>query len=637
MDWKVKVLGEGPAVVRMAALTDTETDAVEMEFPAYVHGVMKTISRSVSIPKDGKSAKFAFDVPEERRAEQSRMEIRYSPSLAMAMVDAIPYLAEYPYGCTEQTLNRFLPTVITRKVLSDMGLDLEAIRKKRSNLNAQEIGEDIERARQWKRNKSNPVFDAEMLEDMVKTGIRDLVGMQLSDGGWGWFSGWNEHSYPHTTALVTRGLILARETGADVPADVMQRGLAWLVAYQEKQIVRIKNYKKKVLPYKQYADNLDALVFSVIAEGGLDADGEMLEYLYRDRNRLSVYGKGLYGTALEKYGEKEKLAMILRNIKQYLVEDDENQTAYLNLGNDSCWWYWYGSEIEAHACYLKLLAASNPEGDIAPRLVKYLLNNRKHSTYWNSTRDTALCIEAFADYIRAAGEDKPDMTVQVLLDGKTEKTVKIDSGNLFTYDNKLLVTGAEVASGSHVVEVTREGSGPVYINGYMSFFTTEDFITKAGLEIKVEREYYRLIPADAEVKARGTRGQALDMKLEKYERKKISSDELLKSGDLVEIELVLESKNDYEYIIFEDMKPAGFEPVDLRSGYTGNEMGAYVEFRDEKVCFFTRRLARGRHSVTYRMRAEVPGRYSALPTKAYAMYAPELKANSDEIKLQVED
>ncbi len=85
------------------------------------------------------------------------------------------------------------------------------------------------------------------------------------------------------------------------------------------------------------------------------------------------------------------------------------------------------------------------------------------------------------------------------------------------------------------------------------------------------------------------------------------------------------------------MKAAGLEPLEVRSGYTGNEMDAYVEFRDQKVCFFVRQLARGRHSVSYRLRAEIPGRFSALPTKAYAMYAPELKANSDEIKLIVKD
>ena len=80
--------------------------------------------------------------PQERLINDSRVEVRYSPSVASAMVDALPYLVDYPYGCTEQTLNRFLPTVITQKVLLDMKLDLKDIEKKRTNLNAQEIGDD---------------------------------------------------------------------------------------------------------------------------------------------------------------------------------------------------------------------------------------------------------------------------------------------------------------------------------------------------------------------------------------------------------------------------------------------------------------------------------------------------------------
>jgi uncharacterized protein YfaS (alpha-2-macroglobulin family) len=105
----------------------------------------------------------------------------------------------------------------------------------------------------------------------------------------------------------------------------------------------------------------------------------------------------------------------------------------------------------------------------------------------------------------------------------------------------------------------------------------------------------------------------------------------------VEVELVLDSKNDYEYIVLEDMKAAGFEPVELRSGYNGNQLGAYVEYRDQRVALFCRSLARGQHSVSYRLRAEIPGKFSALPAKASAMYAPELRANSGEFKVQIED
>lgn len=85
------------------------------------------------------------------------------------------------------------------------------------------------------------------------------------------------------------------------------------------------------------------------------------------------------------------------------------------------------------------------------------------------------------------------------------------------------------------------------------------------------------------------------------------------------------------------MKPAGFEPVDVQSGYLKRGMHAYVEFRDEKVAFFLSTLARGKNSMAYRMRAEIPGKFSALPTQAHAMYAPEIRANSDELKLRIED
>ena len=78
---------------------------------------------------------------------------------------------------------------------------------------------------------------------------------------------------------------------------------------------------------------------------------------------------------------------------------------------------------------------------------------------------------------------------------------------------------------------------------------------------------------DKTIKAAGSRGQAVDQKVEKYEREELANLATLKSGDLVEIELEIDSKNDYEYLVFEDMKPAGFEPVDVRSGYSGNEPG----------------------------------------------------------------
>ncbi|MFZ5830538.1 MAG: alpha-2-macroglobulin family protein [Planctomycetota bacterium] len=637
IDWRVKVLDEGEAVVRMKALTDEDSDAMEMKIPSYIHGMLKMESYSGSLRPEEQSGKIAVSIPAERRPQQSRIEVRYSPTLAGAMVDALPYLVDYPYGCTEQTLNRFLPTVITQKVLIELGVDLETIRNKQTNLNAQELGEPGERAQQWRRYKRNPVFDEAEVARMVKDGVERLTAMQCSDGGWGWFSGWGERSTPHLTALVVHGLQVARENDVALVPGVLERGVQWLTRYQNEQVELLKRAetKPKDKPWKQFADNIDAFVYMVLVDAGVKNDA-MKEYLYRDRTKLAVYSLGMIGLAYEKQGEQEKLDMVLRNIKQYVVEDEENQTAWLNLPG-GFWWYWYGSEYEAHAYFLKLLARTEPKGELAPRIVKYLLNNRKHATYWNSTRDTALCIEAMADFLRKSGEMKPEMTVEVYYDGELKQAVEITPKNLFQFDASFVLTGDEITDGKHEVELRKKGRGPLYYNGYVTNFTLEEFITKAGLEIKVERRYYKLVEREATAKVPGARGQVIDQRVERYDRQPIENLGMLKSGDLCEIELEIESKNDYEYVVFEDMKPAGFEPVELRSGYTGNELGAYVEFRDNRVAMFLRALARGRHSMSYRMRAEIPGQFSALPTRAWAMYAPELKANSDEIKLKVED
>ena len=635
VDWRVKVADQGTTSITVKALSDEESDAMQMTFPVYVHGMLKTESFSGAIRPADASGKVTFDVPEARRPNESRLEARFTPTLAGAMVDALPYMVDYPYGCTEQTLNRFLPTVITQRVLLEMQLNLKDIQAKRTNLNAQEIGEDVERAKRWKRFDRNPVFDEDEVRAMVKDGLERLTSMQVSDGGWGWFSGYGEHSWPHTTAVVVHGLQVAKANDVAIVPGVLERGVEWLKRYQDEQVQWIKNWGKKDVRQKQHADALDALVYMILVDADI-SNNEMNEFLYRDRVQLPVYAKALFGLALHKQQQADKLKMILENIEQFVVQDDENQTAYLKLP-DGGWWYWYGSDIEANAYYLKLLSKTNPQDVRASRLVKYILNNRKHATYWNSTRDTAVCIEALADYMKASGEDKPNLTIEVWLDGQKQKEVKVDSSNLFTFDNKFVLEGDAVTTGKHTLELKKQGTGPLYFNVYQTNFTLEDFITKAGLEVKVDRKFYKLTRVDKAVDAQGSRGQAVKQKVEKYERTELPNLSQLKSGDLVEIELEIDSKNDYEYLLFEDLKASGFEPVEVRSGYNGNSMGAFVEFRDERVSFFVRQLMRGKHSISYRLRAEIPGQFSALPTKASAMYAPELKANSDEMKVRITD
>ena len=98
--------------------------------------------------------------------------------------------------------------------------------------------------------------------------------------------------------------------------------------------------------------------------------------------------------------------------------------------------------------------------------------------------------------------------------------------------------------------------------------------TKAGQEVKVDRIFYKLVPETKVIDAVDSKGQAIDQKRAKYKRVQLNSGDEVKSGDLIEVELGIESKNDYEYLVFEDWKAAGMEAEEVRSGYNPNGLGA---------------------------------------------------------------
>ncbi len=684
VDWKVRAEAVGEVVLRMKALTDEESDAVEEKINVLVHGIEKqeAVSGMIEARKDTDKpaiASFTMTVPKERREEESRLTVRFSPTLAGAMLDAIPYLVAYPYGCTEQTLNRFLPTVLTQNVLRKSGINLTGLAEKQVNLNAQELGDSQKRSEQWKQKgrkqeELNPVFDEKKVRDMIRAGVERLQQMQCEDGGWGWFSGYGEHSTPHLTAQVVHGLLLAKMAEAEIDDNIIERGKQWLIEYQKKAAILIyrgetwtdEEKAKRKQPWNSSVDNMDAFVYLVLTEAGLRSSNDnvvlpknekdfvkkinnvgyclsfMKERLWTQRANVSYYANSLYALALCNEGidgNRKRIEDMTHLLAQHVKMDDENQSAWLDLsGSGSCWWYWYGDNIETQANYLKLLVRLNPKDSTAPRLVKYLLNNRKNATYWNSTRDTAACLEAFCEYLKTTNEMTVNTTVEVLVNDKVEKKVEITPNNLFSIDNTLEIVGKKVKTGPQKITIRHSGSGPLYYNGYLSNFTMEDPIVKAGLEVKVERRYYLLEEnKEAREEVEGGHGQVISQRVSKFKKTPLTSLAEVKSGALVEVELLITSKNDYESILIEDYKAAGFEPVELRSGYNGNSMGAYVEYRDEKVCFFVYQLQKGKHSMTYRLRAEQPGKYSAMPTRIWGMYAPELKGNADEYKFQIND
>ncbi|MCC2667775.1 MAG: alpha-2-macroglobulin domain protein [Armatimonadetes bacterium] len=320
------------------------------------------------------------------------------------------------------------------------------------------------------------------------------------------------------------------------------------------------------------------------------------------------------------------------------------------------YWWWEHNRVETAAAALEAYLAVDPTSPVPALLVRWLVRNRRGAA-WSSTRETALAVQALVAYARATGELTPDCTLTLDLEGRAGAEYRFDAANALTADALFVVPDTHLQTETQTLTLRRQGTGTVYYTVLTRYFSEEDPILASSAGIGIDRRFYRIHPAPASTPASteqepvtGPRPNPfltgdfslleppLDPVGEPEEpvgpvRVPILPGDPVESGELLEVELLLQADNDYGYLLIEDIKPAGCEAVEQRSGYRWDQAGAYVEYRDTKVAFFLQRLTQ----LTYQVRAEAPGRFRVLPVQGFAMYAPEIRALSDEQRLQVRE
>ena len=99
----------------LKAWTDGEkfTDGVDVPLP------QRPFARTLVVTKSGVgdngSAKFTLDADPRALPDSLSLDLRVAPSVGSAIDDALVYLRDYPYACTEQTTSRFWPQLVSGK------------------------------------------------------------------------------------------------------------------------------------------------------------------------------------------------------------------------------------------------------------------------------------------------------------------------------------------------------------------------------------------------------------------------------------------------------------------------------------------------------------------------------------------
>lgn len=612
VDWRVRMTSAGIFKIRMLALSAIESDATEKSYPCKVRGA-EMYQATTSVIKDGETSQtFEVNLPDKLDPEQTSLDLQLSPSVAALAMDALPYLLEYPYGCVEQTMSRFLPAVIVRKTLQDANVSLEDIAARRAKLDYEGVNPQ---AAYW--YKRNPVFNTNTMNSIIEYGLQRLAIFQHADGGWGWWQYGQSDTY--MSAYVCYGLHTAKEAGVKFDYSMLDRGIKFLstLARKEKNLHRV------------------AYIAYVMSYAG-QHDKELLDLIYNRRDDLTHQSRAMVCMAEWLAGDKERAQILISNIEDYRKEDLEVGTVWWEGGKD--YWWWWNDKIETNAFVMQAFTMVDPKNPHLEKHVRWLAQNRKGSR-WNSTKDTSHAVSALMAYARATGELSRSYNVSVKMDGKEIHKWEVTPENIFALQTNIRLNSQTLTPGKHTFEITREGEGKVYFSSFLSYFSKEDHLKASGNEIHIDRKYYKLIEKVVEVDVPNENGEGTHKeKRVTYERELLETGAQLKSGDKIEVELNLKADNDYEYLAFEDFKPAGCEPVALRSGqgYAGG-LCQNVELRDDRVAFFVSYMPQGTARLKYQLRCEIPGTFSALPTQGGSMYVAEVKANSEEWKVTITD
>jgi uncharacterized protein YfaS (alpha-2-macroglobulin family) len=529
-------------------------------------------------------------LPRRYDASQGELEVEINPSLAAGMVAGLDYLEHYPFECTEQTLSRFLPNVLTFRALKELGV-------------------------------ADPALETR-LTGQVSVGTQRLYASQHADGGWGWWS--NDESNSFITAYALFGLNQAARAGFTVTQPVMDNAAGYLQTSLDSSS-----------PEETWQLNRRAFILYALADYGR-GDISATTQVYEKRARLDTYARAYLAMTLALFDPGDT------RIKTLL--SDINNAALLSATgshweeNGRDWWN-MNTDTRSTAIVLSALARLDPQNNLNPNVVRWLMTARKANGAWESTQETAWALIGLTDWMRATGELKANYQYTVRVNGKELASGTATADNLRDpLDLQVKVADLVKDQANRLVLERSAGDGRMYYTAHLKVYQNVSEVKALSKGLVVARQY--TIPD-------GTCGTKDNAPCPAVTSATVGQD--------IQVKVTIIAPNDLYYVVVEDPIPAGTEPVDtslLTTSVVGQAPELSLEdplyygwgwwwfsntdLRDEKVVLSASYLPKGTYEYTYTLHASLAGAYNVIPTTGYELYFPEVSGRGDGMLFTIE-
>ncbi|MCB1326374.1 MAG: alpha-2-macroglobulin [Spirochaetales bacterium] len=550
----------------LSATSGQIQDATENELAVRPAGLQRTVTAHSVLESGASTDVLSLELP--TGTEQAQLIIRLNPGEGIAVRQALVYLADYPWGCIEQTMSRFLPLMAASRV-----------------------------------GYVNPRLK-QRLPEMVEWGLAGIRQLQNRDGSWGWY-GADTSGNVLMTAYVYRGLAIAKSLGYDFESRLMDLSRSYL--------------------YQALADNTFAVfdrafILYCLSEGGPVSES-MLASLERDLSspELTNYGRALIALTLLNHEQTEKARTIVTDVLgRSSLAATETGRLFTSVSSPN----WANDQVELTATLLEATVRLRMAPAIQSNLAATLLRNR-NGVAWNNSRDTAFAVLALTQKLRVDSQAAATARLRVSVNGRLAREFSVSTNTLDDGELLLEVQGAALQSGTNRVEIEKIDGPAVYASAILTFVDRSDSLAAEQQGISITRSYERINVS--------REGSELELSRTRTDR--------FRQGDLVLVTLTVRSENPgAAYYQIEDSFPPGFSPLqddgdyyssDLRSGYEARQ------FQEDRAIFFRAGPTQS-FTMRYFLRADLPGQYRALPSRALFMYYPELYGTTADQGLTVE-
>lgn len=618
---------------RLTADAGQYTDGEENTLPVLPNRMLVTESMPMMV-RPGQTKDFTFDKLVNQNSttlKNKTLTLEYTQNPAWYAVQALPYMMEFPYECSEQIFSRYYANSLATSLVNKLPAIKQVFDQWKAS-NSVELLSNLEKNQELKstlieetpwlkdamseseqKKRIALLFDLNKMSDELKLNLDKLQKRQLPNGGFTWFGGNDADRY--ITQHIAEGMgelyhlgIAANQPGLDAVANNA-------ISYLDNQIVTDDKLRKNKKDANLMYSDIDIHAWftrSYFLDKPLSSDlknalNTYLKWAQDEWTYRSVYDQGMIALTLQRYGKPAVTAQIEKSLLETGQQSDElgmywakNQQGY----------FWYESPVETQSLLIELFTEAGDNQKAVDEMKIWLLRN-KQTNDWKTTKATASACYALllkgSDLLADNGNSTIKLDGKQLTDLKPD--TKADAGTCYI---KTSWIDEQIKPSLGNIEVKNNSSNISWGALHWQYLENLDKITSSQTNIHLERKYF--------IQQQTSSGAVLTP---------VDATHQPKTGDLLKVVVYLKADRDFEYVQLKDLRPAGTEPVDAISEYKYQDGLSYYQVtKDVATNFFISYLNKGNYVFEYRLRVAQPGNFSTGITSVQSMYAPEFNAHS---------